>query len=232
VNVDPYSNKVDWYFSSSRPEMLRYVPEDVKDVLEVGCGGGGFAAAVKAARRARVTAIEPFEAAAAVAATRLDEVVRADAHDGLSRLRGRQFDCIVFNDVLEHLVNPESALTEAAPLLRRGGVVVASIPNMRYLPVLRGLVLHGEWRYAKDGVLDRTHLRFYTAKSIAEMFAECGYRVRTLEGINSHPLSWKYRLLNLLASNAFDDTRHFQFAVVATLEARPQTTARADRPIA
>ena len=216
MSADLYSSKEQRYFGSARPEMLRFIPDGVRELLEVGCGGGGFSASVKKARGARVTAIEPFESAGAVAATQLDEVLITSADEGLRRLQGRQFDCIVFNDVLEHLLDPESTLTAAAALLRPGGVVVASIPNMRFLPVFRGLVLRGEWRYTDEGVLDRTHLRFFTFKSIAEMFAACGYRVRNLEGINACQVSWKFRLLNRVTSNAMDDMRFMQFAVVAT----------------
>lgn len=221
MNRDLYADKANQYFGSARPEMVRFIPEGVKDVLEVGCGGGAFAAAVRNTRRARFTGIEPFEAAAETAATRLDEVLQTSAEEGLSRLRGRLFDCIVFNDVLEHLVDPESALIAAAALLRPQGKVVASIPNMRYLPVLRGLVLRGEWRYTSEGVLDRTHLRFFTHKSIAEMFTACGYGVDVLEGINACSTSWKFRALNAITSNALDDMRYLQFAVVATLPGSP-----------
>ena len=210
-----YTNKVNQYFSSARPDMLRFIPAGVSNVLEVGCGGGGFGAEVKKARQARVTGIEPFATAGAVAATRLDEVLHTTAEDGLRLLRGRMFDCIVFNDVLEHLVDPESVLVAAAALLDSRGILVASIPNMRYLPVLRALVFRGEWSYTTDGVLDRTHLRFFTRKSIAALFPSCGYRVHSLEGINSKDVSWKFRALSMLTLNAFDDTRYLQFAVVA-----------------
>ena len=221
MNRDPYADKADKYFASSRPEMLRYVPSGARTILEVGCGGGAFAAEVRKARQARVTGIEPFEAAAEIAATRLDEVLQTGAQEGLSSLRGRLFDCIVFNDVLEHLVDPESALIAAASLLGPQGTLIASIPNMRYLPVLRALVLRGEWRYTSEGVLDRTHLRFFTKKSIAEMFTACGYRVDALDGINPRPTSWKFSALNAITSNALDDTRYLQFAVVAALPGSP-----------
>ena len=229
MSVDPYAAKVDQYFKSMRPDMVGYIPADAKDVLDVGCGGGGFAAEVKKTRQVRFTGIEPFANAAAAAATRLDEVLQTSAEDGLGRLRGRAFDCIVFNDVLEHLVDPESVLVNAAELLRPGGVVVASIPNMRFLPVLKSLVMRAEWRYTSEGVLDRTHLRFFTHKSIAEMFVASGYLVRTLEGINPCPTSWKFRALNIVTSNAFADTRYLQFAIVAT---KADPTERNKRPTA
>lgn len=215
MSTDLYAAKTKTYFSGQRPEMLRFIPAAAGSVLEVGCGNGGFSAGLKQQRPVHVTAIEPFHAAAEVARSRVDVLLNMTAEDGVRALAGESFDCIVFNDVLEHLVDPESMLLAASALLKPGGTIVASIPNIRFLPVLRALVLRGEWRYTDEGVLDRTHLRFFTQNSIHEMFTANGYRVETLEGINSRRLSWKYRLMNLLSFNLLSDTRHPQFAVVA-----------------
>jgi 2-polyprenyl-3-methyl-5-hydroxy-6-metoxy-1,4-benzoquinol methylase len=76
------------------------------------------------------------------------------------------FDCIVCNDVLEHLITPWQVLGKLAILLKPGGHFVASIPNVQYWGVLKDLVFEGDWRYADEGVLDVTHLRFFTRRSI------------------------------------------------------------------
>lgn len=217
MSTNLYADKTEHYFGAQRPEMLRLIPRTARSVLEIGCGDGSFAAGLKQIRPVHVTAIEPFPRAAAVARSRVDVLLETGAEEGLRALAGQAFDCIVCNDVLEHLVDPESVLVAAAQLLAADGVVVASLPNVRYMPVLRALVLRGEWRYTNEGVLDRTHLRFFTQKSIREMFVATGYRLQRLEGINSRPLSWKYRVLNLISLNALEDTRHPQFALVATL---------------
>jgi 2-polyprenyl-3-methyl-5-hydroxy-6-metoxy-1,4-benzoquinol methylase len=213
--ADSYREKPATYFANARPEMLAYVPATVAHVLEIGCGSGGFGASVKAARRARVTGIEPHAEAAAAARAHLDEVLAVPVEQGLRELADTAFDCIVCNDVLEHLVDPEAVLVAAHRVLRSAGVVVASIPNVRYLPVLRSLVLDGDWRYADEGVLDRTHLRFFTMKSAAAMFARCGYRVRALEGINARSTSWKFSLLAAATRGAASDMRYQQIAIVA-----------------
>ena len=196
--------------------MLRFIPADAVDILEVGCGNGAFASLLKETRTVRVTGIEPFDTAASSAREHMDVVIHASAEEGMRMLDGKSFDCIVFNDVLEHIADPASVLTAARSLLRSTGHIVASIPNVRYMPVLRDLLLRGEWTYADEGVLDRTHLRFFTAKSMRDMFVSCGYRVRVVEGINSLPINWKYRALNVLFRNSLDDIRHQQMAVVAT----------------
>ncbi|MEP7246530.1 MAG: class I SAM-dependent methyltransferase, partial [Gammaproteobacteria bacterium] len=211
-----------------RQNVLSHVPRDARTLLDVGCNTGAFGEALKQERPGIcVWGVEPIEGAAEIAATRYDHVVTGSYPDALAAADA-QFDCIVFNDVLEHLVDPESALKKAGELLRPGGAVVASIPNMRYLPVLRDLVTRAEWRYSSEGVLDRTHLRFFTHKSIAEMFTESGYRIVTLEGINARPTSWKFRALNLVTSNAFADLRYLQFAIVAT---RVDPLDCSDRPM-
>lgn len=214
-HVRSYDHKSADYFSERRGEMLRYVPASAACVLDVGCGRGGFGENLKSQRTARVIGIEQFPAAAAQARARLDEVIEGDAEYGMAQLPPTSVDCVVFNDVLEHLEDPWKALGAARRLLTADGVVVASIPNVRYMPVLKDLVLKGEWRYEDVGVLDRTHLRFFTHHSMRRLFVSCGYRIVEMNGINSITFPWKFGLLNRILLRALDDSRHPQFAIVA-----------------
>lgn len=214
-HLPSYDNKSADYFNERRSEMLRYVPVSAACVLDVGCGRGGFGESLKLQRSVRVIGIERFPAAAAQARTRLDEVIEEDAEQGMAQLLPASVDCVVFNDVLEHLVDPWNALDAAKRLLTAEGVVVASIPNVRYMPVLKELVLQGEWRYQDAGVLDRTHLRFFTHHSMRRLFASCGYQIVEMNGINSIHFPWKFGLLNRILLRSLDDARHPQFAIVA-----------------
>lgn len=214
------------YLDRPRRDMIRFVPVAARSVLDVGCARGGFGAALKAARLAAdspvtVTGIEAEAEAAATARQRYDQVITGwfphDLPDGSA------FDCIVFNDILEHLVDPWDALRRARDLLLPGGSVVASIPNMRYWPVFWRLVTKGEWRYVADGVLDRTHLRFFTAGSVREMFVGAGYTVGRLEPINPvempqlEPASRKVlRVVGWWRPYLQAELRAQQFAVVAS----------------
>jgi hypothetical protein len=94
------------------------------------------------------------------------------------------------------------------------GVIVASIPNVRYFRNLFDLVVRGTWDYEDFGILDKTHLRFFTKKSIKEMFESLGYRILRIHGINATP-SWKVALFNLATLGAFSDTQYLQFCCVA-----------------
>jgi len=90
--------------------------------------------------------------------------------------RAGSFDCIVLADVLEHLRDPWSLLTRLQPYLADDGTVVASIPNVGHYPIILGLVRH-RWRYTPEGVLDRTHLRFFTLETIRDMFTRSGFHI-------------------------------------------------------
>lgn len=215
-NTAGYQNKSATYFTYGRREMIPFVPANARRILEIGCGEGEFAANLKGERSVHVTGIEPFAAAARVARLRLDRVLAVDVNSGILELQGHEFDCIVCNDVLEHLVDPWDTLKRLHPLMAPGGVLVASLPNMRFMPVLKDLVLKGEWLYVDQGVMDRTHLRFFTRKSMQTLFEESAYQVVRIQGINAIQFPWKFRLLNKLVFGALADTQFQQFACVVT----------------
>ena len=112
--------------------------------------------------------------------------------------------------MLEHVVDPWTMLDRAQEFLAPGGRIVASIPNVQHYSVVRNLVLRGRWDYADFGVLDRTHLRFFTRSSIEGLFASAGLEIETLDPI--HPLASR-RAAFLVGP--FRDMRYLQYAVVA-----------------
>ena len=169
------------YLDDPRTEVAEAVPPG--RVLDVGCSRGAFGVELKRLCSSRVVfGIEPT-AAADYAKTRLDGVVRGSFPEDFPIEWGR-FDVLCFNDVLEHLVDPWNVLKQSRRFLAPGGAVVASIPNVRYMDVLLDLVLRGEWRYEETGVLDRTHLRFFTRASVARLFIDSGFAVGVLRPIH------------------------------------------------
>ncbi len=203
------------YYQWSRAEVLPFVPREVSKVLEVGCGEGRFGLAIKQTRNAEVWGIETVPEVAQQAAQRLDKVLLGDVEHDHLELPSEYFDCIIFNDVLEHLTYPWAVLKILRDALQTSGYVVASIPNIRYYPILKALVLHKEWDYTRDGTLDRTHFRFFTQRSIPKFFQDSGYELVRMEGINPLELSWKLNLAFKFLGGAIDDTRYLQFACVA-----------------
>jgi SAM-dependent methyltransferase len=125
-----------------------------------------------------VVGIEVSPAAAKVAASHCERVIVGDAEaiDLCEVLGGDRFDVILFADVLEHLRDPGALLQRVRPFLVEGGSVIASIPNVAHGSV-RLALLRGEFRYRELGLLDNTHLRFFTRESIQDLFEESGYLV-------------------------------------------------------
>lgn len=208
------STKPEQYFSQPRPEMDRFVPATAKHVLDVGCGEGTFGSRLKEKLGAEVWGVELIPSIADIAQRRLDRVLCGDIMQQLEQIPDQYFDCVIFNDVIEHLIDPYRLLVAVKQKLTRGGIVVCSIPNIRYFRNLFDIVVRGEWSYQEGGILDKTHLRFFTKKSIAEMFESLGYRICRLEGISATP-SWRVKLFNLATLGYFSDTQYVQFACVA-----------------
>jgi 2-polyprenyl-3-methyl-5-hydroxy-6-metoxy-1,4-benzoquinol methylase len=206
------------YHDRPRREMEPFVPATARTVLDIGCGGGAFGAALKAARSGlEVWGVEGDADAAAHATGRLDGVVIGLAPAVLAELAGRRFDCVVMNDVIEHVAHPEELLVAARHQVAPGGCLVASIPNVRHHVTVADLALRGRWDYTDEGILDRTHLRFFTRSSMADLLRGCGYRVRGITGINRTG-SRVFRLWDLLTLRRFTDMGYLQFACVAEPE--------------
>lgn len=202
------------YYANERLELLPLVPEAARRVLDVGAARGGFGQALKARRACEVWGIEPEAAAAAAATAVLDRVLACPVGEALAQLPDAGFDLVVFNDSLEHLPDPEAVLAAMVAKLRPGGSVLCSIPNVRYYKVMRQLVLRGEWEYADEGVLDRTHLRFFTEKSIRRMFSRLDFELLELQGIHGRD-RWGLALLSALTFGRTRDLRYKQFACLA-----------------
>jgi len=208
------------YLDVPRRDMVDYVPRQAKTLLDVGCGRGGFGLSLRQRGPIDLTGIELDPVAATAASERYDQIITGAFPSDIPP--DRTFDCIVFNDILEHLVDPWGALEAASKMLSPSGVVVASVPNMRYWPVLWPLLRRGEWRYVSDGVLDRTYLRFFTLSSVVEMFKGAGYEIETAKPINpvafdnlERQAAWVLRLICKLKERLGTELRAQQFAVVA-----------------
>jgi 2-polyprenyl-3-methyl-5-hydroxy-6-metoxy-1,4-benzoquinol methylase len=203
------------YFYNQRPEMLKYIPDCATKILEVGCGEGWFCNALKRADR-EIWGVEMNEQAAQKAIDVCTFVLQGDFDSVFEQLPKNHFDCIIFNDVLEHIYAPWDTIEKVKTLLNPQGVLVSSIPNFRYISNLVTEVLfEGEFRYKPEGgILDDTHIRFFTTKSIRRMFVEQGYEIITHEGIRPCK-SWKEKMFINLTFGFLKDARYKQFATVA-----------------
>lgn len=163
--------------------LLARLAGEPGDLLACGCGPGELSAYL-ARCGFRVWGLEIDEQAATTAASRsLERVVTGDvrSRDAWERL-GRCYDLVLFSDVLEHLDRPATALELAREFLRPGGSVVISVPNVAFWKVRLGL-LRGRWEYQDEGILDRTHLRFYTFRTCRELVEDAGYAIQRVVGL-------------------------------------------------
>lgn len=149
------------------------------NVLEVGCGLGATLARIQFMYPyAHVYGMELMPEVASVGGRILD-IVQGDIENSAFPFDGIQFDYIIFADVLEHLHEPERIVREMAERLKKGGAFICSIPNIMNLSVLYPL-LQGKFEYEEAGILDRTHLKFFTLDSIGRLFAQCGFHMEKL----------------------------------------------------
>lgn len=208
-------SKNEEYYKCLRDEMLEFIPPNSKKILDIGCGEGNFGIALKNNLNSEVWGIEINENAGKIAQKYLDKVIISDVFDSLSVLPDNYFDCLVFNDSLEHLKNPYKLLREIGTKLSSNGVIISSIPNVRYIKNLFELLIKKDWKYRDEGILDFTHLRFFTKKSIIEMFESNGYEINRIRGINPFKKRLFFNLFNLITLGLFYDTQFLQYAVVA-----------------
>ena len=162
------------YYNSSRADILELVPLEASTILELGCATGNLGAAIQTRQNARVTGVEYVEAVAIEARVKLAEVICADLDSFEFPWELNQFHCIIAADVLEHLKDPWAVLRNCNEVLRPGGTLIVSIPNMCHISIFEQLSLF-RFDYADAGLLDRTHLRFFTHNTFREALSLTGY---------------------------------------------------------
>lgn len=177
--------------NSSHGKMLSMVPPGSR-ILEIGCANGRFTS-VLVENGCRVVGVELDPGAASDAAKFCEQVIVGNLEDPtVQRQIPDGFDLLLFGDVLEHLAEPWNVLRALRSRLKPGGCIVVSIPNVAHWDVRIGL-LTGKFDYQDQGVLDSTHLRFFTRRTVWEMLDQTGYRVVSAERVTRLP-SWVYKI--------------------------------------
>lgn len=168
------------YYVAQRPEFVSFVGQSgaFATAIDIGCAGGKLGAdLLRKGIVGTCDGIEPFPAAATLAQDNLRQVWQGGLEAVANDVPWPQYELLLMADVLEHLVDPWSALRllheRTAPSCR----LALSVPNVRHYKVVLPLLFRGEFRYRDHGIMDRTHLHFYTSDSITETLAECGWKV-------------------------------------------------------
>jgi 2-polyprenyl-3-methyl-5-hydroxy-6-metoxy-1,4-benzoquinol methylase len=191
-----YANKSAEYFAKARTEIEPLLPapsERLLHILEVGSAQGHTLEWLKKSGRcAWAAGVEPF-AQVTVPAGVIDKFFRMNIEEELPDLEPSSLDLILCLDVLEHLINPWETVRRLDSLLKPGGSFIISVPNIRYYHLLFDLAFKGKFDYREEGILDRTHLRFFTRSSAIALAESSGAKVQTVITPGLH--RWQKRLL-------------------------------------
>lgn len=187
------SRSADPYESSGL--LMAMIPRGAR-VLDIGCGTGSISGMIRELRGADVLGIEPHPERAKKAETEGIKVVNGVYSDEIPRNHGR-FDIVLFADVLEHLTDPAHILEQVKSALAPNGRVLASIPNVAHWSV-RLRLLAGVFEYQPTGIMDATHLRWFTRDGARRLFHGAGYEVERfhaaagawMDEYRSTPLRW------------------------------------------
>jgi 2-polyprenyl-3-methyl-5-hydroxy-6-metoxy-1,4-benzoquinol methylase len=191
-----YEAKTEGYFANARGDWVGpLTPDPARVVLELGCGTGATGAlALRDGKCGVWVGIERQGAAAAQAAEVLSEVLVGDVDSLEIPYAEASFDLLMLGEVLEHLPDPEATLRRLTALVKPGGEVLASTPNISHWRVVVGL-LAGRFDYQAEGVMDRTHLKWFTPRTLKHAFEQAG-----LTDVRVQPLGWKPRSRALSAA--------------------------------
>lgn len=163
------------YFDPTQPNIQKVINPKARNILVMGCGAGALGLALKQKLKAEIWGVESNNALANYAESKLDKVIVSSFDDSVSSLPENYFDSIIFESI-EHLSHPYSLLTSIKSKLTPGGEAIAQITNVLQWPVLKNLI-EGYWEYDYCGIMDKNHLRFFTRRSIVELFRNSGYYI-------------------------------------------------------
>lgn len=182
MNINRRKFEIKWGFNSEysgiiRNDLISKIDNDLEEninVLEIGCGMGATLLEIKNTyKNSSVYGIEISESAGKLAKNSANVLIGNVEEMQLDYEKGF-FDYIILGDVIEHLIDPWKLVNELKKYLKKDGYLLSSIPNIMHVSVLRNLV-QGNFTYADAGILDRTHLRFFTLNEIIKMFNSSNY---------------------------------------------------------
>jgi 2-polyprenyl-3-methyl-5-hydroxy-6-metoxy-1,4-benzoquinol methylase len=200
-----YAEKDSAYFSYARAEVLPLLPENFSRIFELGCGDGSTLRLIKSHHEISFCAgLDIDERAISQARQHLDLAMFENIEISELPDSVRDIDVILCLDILEHLADPWRVVKRLHERLSSNGVIIASLPNVRYFRVSLPLVFRGSWELADAGILDRTHLRFFVKKTAIDLMTSSGLRLVETVALGFEP-GRRSHLINRLTGGVFED---------------------------
>lgn len=213
-------------YDNLRLDTQHLWPRSVGNVLEIGCGPARLAEVLECES---YWGVEPDALAVAsvraVAKPKM-EIINADYASALSRLPTNFFDLVICHDSIEHLPDHDHFFATLPRLCRSGARLVLTIPNMRHLLLLVNLLIAKDWPYTEVGLMDRTHLRWFTEKSLRKVLTKYGYKIEAFERMQPTFFTnnqLKIAIANLVTLVLGQDCRYVYFAARVTVPAQHPT---------
>ncbi|MFP5221751.1 MAG: class I SAM-dependent methyltransferase [Acidobacteriota bacterium] len=209
--------KPEYYYNNTRVEILQYLPKAINRHLDIGCAAGMFGKIVKKKYGCESWGIEYTPQVAELAKQNIDHAYSGDCKEILPKLNER-FDCVTMLDVFEHIAEGDGLLKLIRTVMDDDSTLVISVPNILYARVALDLFFHRDFQYQECGVLDDTHLRFFTRKSICRQLENAGYKIDAVHSINETQ-DWRFplKVLDKLTRGRFNDFRYQQYVISATV---------------
>ena len=205
-------NQLNNYYDNLRQEMLDFLPDSYTKVLEIGCGEGRFSDNLNT--YSEYWGVEQNEIIGKKADYKLHKVIIGDFMEINELLPNKYFDLIICNDIIEHIDDYNLFFKILKKKMNADARIIGSIPNVRFYSNLIRLFIFKDWEYVDDGILDRTHLRFFTKKSLIRTFKNNEFSIEKFYGINGvkfFGFSIKSFLKNICILLLGSDSRYLQF---------------------
>lgn len=205
------------YFENKRPEMDYFITTTPRSAIEFGCGNGGFSELLKQKYKCEAWGVDIDPESVKNAEKIIDKAICGDAYEIIEILPLNHFDYVICNDFIEHIYSPEKFFVNLRKCLTDDAVLVCSLPNIRYFNHFKRYFFMKDWKYRDQGILDNTHLRFFTKKSMKRSINEWGFQIELIKGLMPTKTAFFY-FFNILSLNFIGDMRFVQYGFRARLK--------------
>lgn len=215
-----YDTKDATYFRQVRVDLISLLPDNrSQKILEIGSGGGNTLVEIKSRSLAsEVVGSDIFSLDNSNQRNPLiDKFIIADLEKDDLELPLEYFDVILAGDVLEHLVDPWKVIENLTKFLKKGGIFIVSVPNLREIVTISKVLFLGDFNYNPEGgIMDKTHLRFFCKKNVRDLFNQTDYEVKLLKArLDIAEEKSIRKVFNRLTLHIFEDFLTAQYIIIA-----------------